>query len=152
MRLIMKNGMMCNITIEGAGQLSVEQVKSFFKSININISDDFAEFYSEFNGGCGFPEIHSTEDDSFSIEDIFYIDVFTPDELVKSNDDEVKKLIDNIFFFASDGGEMEFGYDYIQNKYFWISYIDIGEELPEYLGDNKDEFINYLIDYFADAD
>lgn len=142
--------MECNVTIEGSGQLSIEQVTGFFKSMNINISEDFAEFYSEFNGGCGFPKICSIKDESFSIEDSFYIDVYTPDELIVSNDDEARKQIDNVFFFATDGGEMEIGYDYVQNRYFWISYIDIGEEPLEYLGDNSQKFFNSLIEYFSD--
>lgn len=150
MKIILKNGTECNVTIEEAGQLSPDQVRSFFKSININISDDFAEFYSEFNGGCGFPEICGTKDKSFRIEDSFYIDVYTPDELIELNDDEKKELIDNVFFFASDGGEMEIGYDYVQNKYFWISYIDMGYEPLEYLGNTGEEFLNSLIEYFAD--
>lgn len=150
MKIILKNGTECNVTIEEAGQLSPEQVRSFFKSININISDDFAEFYSEFNGGCGFPKICGTKDESFSLEDSFYIDVYTPDELIELNDDEKKELIDNVFFFASDGGEMEIGYDYVQNKYFWISYIDMGYEPLEYLGNTGEEFLNSLIEYFAD--
>ena len=150
MKIILKNGTECNVTIEESGQLSPEQVRNFFKSININISDDFAEFYSEFNGGCGFPEICGTKDKSFSIEDSFYIDVYTPDEIIELNDDEKKELIDNVFFFASDGGEMEIGYDYVQNKYFWISYIDRGIEPLEYLGNTGEEFLNSLIEYFAE--
>ena len=39
---------------------------------------------------------------------------------------------------------MEIGYDYVQNKYFWIPSIDIGIEQPEYIGDDTEEFINYL--------
>lgn len=150
MKIILNNGMECNITIEDAEQLSIDQVRNFFKSININISDDFAEFYSEFNGGCGFPKICGTKDESYSIEDSFYIDIYTPDELIESNDDKVMKLIDNVFFFASDGGEMAIGYDYVQNKYFWTSYIDIGVEPLEYLGDSCEEFFNFLIEYFAE--
>ena len=150
MKIILKNGTECNVTIEEAGQLSPDQVRSFFKSININISDDFAEFYSEFNGGCGFPEICGTKDTSFGIEDSFYIDVYTPDEIIELNDDEKKELVDNVFFFASDGGEMEIGYDYMQNKYFWISYIDMGVEPLEYLGSTGEEFLNSLIEYFAE--
>lgn len=150
MKIILKNGTECNVTIEEAGQMSVEQVRSFFKSMDINISDDFAKFYSEFNGGFGFPEICGTKDESFSIEDSFYIDVYTPDEIIELNDDEKKELIANVFFFASDGGEMEIGYDYVQNKYFWISYIDMGYEPLEYLGNTGEEFLNSLIEYFAD--
>lgn len=150
MKIILKNGSECNVTMEGTEPLSVEKVKSFFKSMDINISEDFAEFYAEFNGGCGFPKICGANDESFCIEDSFYIDIYTPEELIESNDDEVKKQIDNVFFFASDGGEMEIGYDHIQNRYFWISYIDIGEEPLEYLGNNSGEFFNYLIEYFSD--
>lgn len=83
MKIILKSGKECNVTPENAGQMSVGQVKDFFKSMDINISEDFAGFYSEFNGSCGFPEIRSTKDESFHFEDSFYIDVYTPDELAE---------------------------------------------------------------------
>ncbi|MBQ7783166.1 MAG: SMI1/KNR4 family protein [Oscillospiraceae bacterium] len=149
MKIIINNQNECNISIDDAELLSVDEVKSFFRSMNIDISDDFAEFYSEFNGGCGFPEICGTEDESFTIEDSFYIDVYTPSAL-KNTYDESEQIIENAFFFATDGGEMEIGYDYVQNKYFWIPSIDIGVEQPEYIGDNTEEFINYLIEYYAE--
>lgn len=152
MKITLKNGKECNIKIEDAEHISIDSVRGFFKSMDINISDDFAEFYSDFCGGCGFPEICGTEDKSFSIEDSFYIDIYTFDELTESNDDELMKQIDNVFFFASDGGEMAIGYDYVQNRYFWIPYIDIGIEPLEYLGNNSEEFFNFLIEYFAEND
>ena len=149
MKIIINNQNECNISIDDAELLSVDEIKSFFRSMNIDISDDFAEFYSEFNGGCGFPEICGTEDESFTIEDSFYIDVYTP-TVLKNTYDESEQIIENAFFFATDGGEMEIGYDYVQNKYFWIPSIDIGVEQPEYIGDNTEEFINYLIEYYAE--
>lgn len=66
---------------------------------------------------------------------------------VNNNEEET---IDNVFFFASDGGEMEMGYDYSENKYLWVDSIEKGIEPPEYLGSTCEEFLNFLIGYFEE--
>ena len=114
-------------------QLSVEEVNTFFKDYGIEISDDFAEFYAEYNGGCG------------DVGDA-YIEIWRLDELAELNENyQVKRNIDNIVIFGSDGGDMAFGYDYARAQYLTIPFIGMGFlESPEYLGETYSEFFNAI--------
>ena len=123
------------IDLEDIEKISAETVKEFFDSNDISVSDDFIDFYSEFNGGSG------------DIGDA-YIEIWRLDELTELNENyDVSKNIDNVIIFGSDGGDNALGYDYKENKYLTVPFIGMGFLVkPIYLGSDHNSFFENLPD------
>lgn len=130
------------VNLDDIETLSLQFVTDFFSSNVFSVSDDFVEFYSRFNGGCG------------ELEDDVYIEIWNLNELIELNENyDVSKNIDNVLIFGSDGGDMALGYDYKLNKYLIVPFIGMGFlEPPYYLGDNYNSFFENLLVYYEDEE
>lgn len=127
-----------SLNFEGIEKLSVQIVIDFFNSNGYEVSNDFAEFYSKYNGGHG------------EVEDDVYMEIWNLNEIIELNKMyNVSKNIDNVLIFGSDGADMAIGYDYKENKYLIVPFIGMGFlEPPYYLGDNYESFFDNLLEYF----
>ena len=131
-----------SVNLDNVEILSLQVVADFFSSNGFSVSDDFIEFYSKFNSGCG------------EIEDYVYIDIWNLKEIIELNEQyEVSENIDNVLIFGSDGGDEALGYDYKAGKYLIVPFIGMGFlEQPHYLGDNYNSFFENLLDYYKDEE
>ena len=118
--------------------LSVQAVSDIFSSKSISVSEDLIEFYSEFNGACGF------------VDDI-YVDIWNLKELFELNEEyNVSKYMKNVILFGSDGGDTAFGYDCKKDEYFIVPLIGMGIDEAEYFGNSYNSFFNALVEFFAE--
>ncbi len=129
--------------LEGIEKISAQAVKDFFSSKGFSVSEDFAEFYSKFNGASG--EISGGDGE----DDYVYIDIWNLNEIIESNNAyNVSKNIDDVIIFGSD---MALGYNYKTGEYLIVPFIGMGFlEQPEYLGDNYNSFFENLLDCYSD--
>lgn len=131
-----------SVNFDNVEMLSLQLVADFFSSNGFPVSDDFIEFYSKFNGGCG------------EVEDYLYIEIWNLNKIIEWNEKyEVSENIDNVLIFGSDGGDEALGYDYKTGKYLIVPFIGMGFlEQPHYLGDNYNSFFENLLDYYKDEE
>lgn len=136
----MKNNFFVNLN--NIELLSLQFVSEFFSSNGFTVSNDFVEFYSKFNGGCG------------EIGNDLHIEIWNLNEINELNEQyEVSKNIDNVLIFGSDGGDMALGYNYMTGKYLIVPFIGMGFlEPPYYLGDDYVSFFKNLLDYYKDEE
>lgn len=129
-----------SVNLDNVEMLSSQFVANFFSTNGFSVSDDFVEFYSKFNGGCG------------EVGDDVYIEIWNLNEINELNEQyEVSENIDNVLIFGSDGGDEALGYDYKEGKYLIVPFIGMGFlEQPHYLGDNYNSFFENLLDYYKD--
>ena len=140
------------LDLENCNVRPVEEVKKYFDDNGFSgLPDEFLEFYAKYNGGCGFYEPNKDSSGVLSglDDEDFYISLYTIDEILQLNEDHD---IDNILIFGSDGGGEALGFDREKQEYFVIPFIDIGVEMPDYLGKTASEFLVRLYTFFNGAD
>lgn len=127
-----------SVDFDGIEMLSVKFVINFFSSNVCEVTNDFAEFYSKFNGGHG------------EVGNDMYIEIWNLNEIIELNKMyNVSENINNVLIFGSDGGDMALGYDYKECKYLIVPFIGMGFlEPPYYLGDNYNSFFENLLEYY----